>query len=88
VSVTINGDRAATLDLYVALMAIGIDGLLLATLVATRNLGLYDLIRKACSQVPQRDSNMQAMKLVEMETKMTVYNHVIHVYVMCSGKQM
>jgi hypothetical protein len=56
--VTIAGDRAANLDLCLALMAlIAARDLLPATPTVTRDLGLYYLIRKTSTHVLLWDSN-------------------------------
>jgi hypothetical protein len=57
VAVTITGDRAANLDLCLALMAFGSEGSFRATTFAIRDFGLYGLIRRTGTHVQQWDLN-------------------------------
>jgi hypothetical protein len=52
-TVAIISDRAANLDLCLALMAFSSEGFLHATPAATWDLSLYYLIQKTDTQIPQ-----------------------------------
>jgi hypothetical protein len=56
-AVIIIGDRAIDLHLCLAVLAFSHEGFLRATPTATRDLGLYGLMRKTDTHVAQWDSN-------------------------------
>jgi hypothetical protein len=57
-AVTITGDRAANLELCLALVAFISEVLLLVTPTATLDLGLYDLIQRTGPHIPPWDLNL------------------------------